>query len=341
MKSRMSQYRGVGRGAEGGFSLVELMIALVLGLVLLAGVASVFVGSKQAFRTQESLGGIQETGRFINYMVVPYVRLAGYLADPLVQVNPVEYFLRPGPDDEEIEDDLSEEYSPDEDLFRALWGVDGDPDAAASATAAAAGVTYAARSDVLVVRYLGQAAPADDAAADGQMRTCLGLPASGDAAAGLRADHMAENVFFISAQENGVSSLSCRARVYTMGAPGSEPTELWSNGPQPLLPNVQDMQILYGEDTDPSDDVPAAGGTPGYFPNIFRRADQVSNWQRVVTVRISVTVDGGDRTEGDMSVGSREEDEEDDYVAEENLVEDGRLRRTFTTTLNIRNRLRS
>lgn len=47
-----------------GFSLVELMIAMLLGLILIAGVVSVFVSSSQTYRLQESLFRVQESGRF-------------------------------------------------------------------------------------------------------------------------------------------------------------------------------------------------------------------------------------------------------------------------------------
>lgn len=46
-----------------GFSLVELMIALVLGLILIGGVINIFVANRQAFRTSENLARVQENAR--------------------------------------------------------------------------------------------------------------------------------------------------------------------------------------------------------------------------------------------------------------------------------------
>lgn len=47
-----------------GFTLVELMIALSLGLVLFAGVMSVFVGMRTTAAETSSYGELQENGRF-------------------------------------------------------------------------------------------------------------------------------------------------------------------------------------------------------------------------------------------------------------------------------------
>ena len=50
--------------AQQGFSLVELMIAMLLGLLLLVGVVNLFLGSSQTYRLQEALFRVQESGRF-------------------------------------------------------------------------------------------------------------------------------------------------------------------------------------------------------------------------------------------------------------------------------------
>ncbi len=46
-----------------GFSLIELMIALVLGLLVIAGASSVFLSNKQSYRTGEALSRVQEGSR--------------------------------------------------------------------------------------------------------------------------------------------------------------------------------------------------------------------------------------------------------------------------------------
>ncbi|RDH45522.1 PilW family protein [Zooshikella ganghwensis] len=63
---------------QSGLSLIELMIALVLGLLLLAGVLQVFLGSSQTYRLTGDLARAQENGRFALDMLARDIRMAGY-----------------------------------------------------------------------------------------------------------------------------------------------------------------------------------------------------------------------------------------------------------------------
>ncbi|MEW6445756.1 MAG: PilW family protein [Pseudomonadota bacterium] len=60
-----------------GFTLVELMIALVLGLLIIGGVISVFISNKQTYRTNEGLSRIQETARTAFELMAREIREAG------------------------------------------------------------------------------------------------------------------------------------------------------------------------------------------------------------------------------------------------------------------------
>ena len=60
-----------------GFSLVELMVALTLGLIVVGGVISVFVTNQQAFRTTESLSRVQENARIAFELMAREVRQEG------------------------------------------------------------------------------------------------------------------------------------------------------------------------------------------------------------------------------------------------------------------------
>lgn len=51
------------RNGQVGFGLVELMVALVLGLIVVGGAISVFASNRQAFRTTEGLSRLQENAR--------------------------------------------------------------------------------------------------------------------------------------------------------------------------------------------------------------------------------------------------------------------------------------
>lgn len=65
-----------------GFSMVELLIAVTLGLVLLLGVTQVYQGYKQSYNQQEGMAELQETARFATQFLVRTVRQAGYRHSP-------------------------------------------------------------------------------------------------------------------------------------------------------------------------------------------------------------------------------------------------------------------
>jgi len=62
-----------------GLTLVELMTALVISLVLLAGVAQVFVANKQTYQFSQSFARNQENARFSVNVLTRALRTAGYL----------------------------------------------------------------------------------------------------------------------------------------------------------------------------------------------------------------------------------------------------------------------
>ena len=61
-----------------GLSIVELMIALTIGLVILVAVTTLLVNSKRAYTTQDRLARVQENGRFAMQFLIKDLRLAGY-----------------------------------------------------------------------------------------------------------------------------------------------------------------------------------------------------------------------------------------------------------------------
>jgi type IV pilus assembly protein PilW len=65
-------------GGKGGFSLVELMIAMAVGLVVLAGVYTVFVLQNKTFSTQEDLVEMQQSVRAGMDIMSREIGMAGY-----------------------------------------------------------------------------------------------------------------------------------------------------------------------------------------------------------------------------------------------------------------------
>ncbi|HJO12117.1 MAG: PilW family protein [Gammaproteobacteria bacterium] len=65
--------------ASHGLSLIELLIAMALGLTITAGVIQIYVGNNATERSQEARGRIQENGRFALNFLSQELRMAGYL----------------------------------------------------------------------------------------------------------------------------------------------------------------------------------------------------------------------------------------------------------------------
>lgn len=74
----MSKLPSIRRDAP-GFSLVELMVALVISLVLIGGVIKIYLGSKQAYRVQDNQARLQENGRMALFYLTKDLRMAGYM----------------------------------------------------------------------------------------------------------------------------------------------------------------------------------------------------------------------------------------------------------------------
>jgi len=114
---------------------------------------------------------------------------------------------------------------------------------------------------------------------------------------------------------------AARQLIYAIG-PGSEgQPALFRNG-QELLDGVENLQILYGEDTDGS-------GVANYYVP----ADQVADMDDVISIRFAiVALSYDDNLTGGMA--------QNYSVLGNNLVAaDNRLRQVYTSTVSIRNRL--
>jgi type IV pilus assembly protein PilW len=61
-----------------GMTLIEIMIALLIGAFLIGGVLEIFINSKQTYRMQEGLSRLQENGRFALEFLAKDIRMVGY-----------------------------------------------------------------------------------------------------------------------------------------------------------------------------------------------------------------------------------------------------------------------
>lgn len=65
------------RGLTAGFTLIELMIALLLGLLVMAAAIGIFLSNRQAYSATENLGRVQENVRFAFELMAHDIRRAG------------------------------------------------------------------------------------------------------------------------------------------------------------------------------------------------------------------------------------------------------------------------
>jgi len=262
----MNKYPHKPRRSQSGFSLVEILVAMTLGLVLLGGTIVIYASSKNSYRLQENIAGMQENARFAILALRSNLEMAGFPS-----INNVAPFL-----------------------------------VAADETSDGGGND----SDRITIRY--------QSATD-----CLGnaTPDSGPDKG------IAVNRYFINADDN----LAC-----------------WGNGnnaSQPLVENVDNMQILYGVDTDTSSDGVA---------NLYVNATEVDagiinpgtpDWDRVVSLRLALLVSSEtaiDNPATTTDTNSPSESTSRDF----NLLDaptitkdDGRIYRKFITTVPLRNRI--
>ena len=73
---------------QGGFTIVELMIAGLLGIILTAGVIQLFIGSNRNYSLQDELANVQEDGRFALIFLENEIQRGGWIDDFNREVPP-------------------------------------------------------------------------------------------------------------------------------------------------------------------------------------------------------------------------------------------------------------
>jgi len=80
---------------EGGFTLVELMVAIAIGLFLISVVGVLFVNSKRTYLAQDANSRVQESSRYATEFLGRQVRESGYLNIVFNQLSPINLFAVP------------------------------------------------------------------------------------------------------------------------------------------------------------------------------------------------------------------------------------------------------
>ena len=341
--------------AQRGFSLVEMMIAMVIGLILIAGVIQIFISSKQSYRVQDSMGRLQENARFAMDFLSREVRMAGFTGcfkgNPTTMENILnnasDYswsvnnmvagneatsatawspaldasltgMVKPGTDVITIRHmssqgiNLSSPYNNSAQLFvNDPTGLNlGDilmvTDCTQGSIFQATNISYSSSSHKYDVVH-SNSGPYTPGNANPLMANSYGP--------GSEIAKLVNSVFFVGTGTNGDPALFQRS----LQLVGNTSTMV----NQELVDNVDDMQILYGEDTDNDGSA-----------NVYVTADAVTNMDNVVSVRISLLM----RTADDHLIPTKQVYTYDTYSGSSHTASDYRIRRVFNSTVKLRNR---
>lgn len=320
---------------QGGVSLVESMIAMLLGIILLGGVLQVFASTRQSYRVHDAVSRMQESGRMALEIIARDVRMAdfwGCLNDGSEVVNNLNNagagfidFTAGGLDGIEgaggAPDTLILRGGGGESAFtvRPPYGPQ------ASANIKISGGNDFEQHDIIIISDCSggdifQISNADPNGAGVLVHnTGAASPgnhnASNPACPGANA-HCLSKIYGADA-----SVITAEETVFSIG-PGSEgQPALFRNGLE-FLDGIEDLQIVYGEDSDGS-------GVANYYVP----ADQVIDMADVISIRFAVVARSYDDNLTDGLTQNYS-------VLGNNVVAgDSRLRQVYTSTVTIRNRL--
>ena len=82
MRHRNNRAPAFRRAAQRGYSLIELSVAMLVALFLLAGLLTVLQGTRKTSLSQSSLAQLQDDERIAMTILANVVQEAGYFPDP-------------------------------------------------------------------------------------------------------------------------------------------------------------------------------------------------------------------------------------------------------------------
>lgn len=345
-----------------GLSLIELMIALVIGLILTAGTIQIFLSTKATYRLETALSRMQETGRFIVDVMAKEIRMAGFngcasrgtITPNVIANNPPP--IIPSADNAVNGFNASgaSSWTPGIPASLFLTGVISGTDVITVNRASECGAAVAgnylptnANVQVSLPNNCGfvQNQPVlitDCQGADiYQISNTPGGSGGVQTTAHASGANTTNNVSKTYGPDSQIFQYLSNTFYLANGGSG-EPAlwlSLWNPGyPDPTDPNfdavngflkleladgVEDMQILYGVDN---------GGDE--YANTYVSADAVTNWIDVKSVRINLLLRSDDRiTEEPRSVTFN------GAVVNSGAGADQRLRMIYSSTITLRNRL--
>ena len=329
-----------------GMTLIEIMIAVGISAILLTGLLQVLISSKQSYRVTEASARLQENGRFAVGFLAEDVRMAGYTGCYSGAPTNIESILNtPNNFNWNFNNNLEGNeamgggaWSPALDASLAGQVTDGtdvivmrgladdgislvDPYSDSGQVFVDPAVNNVNVGDILMVTDCSQASMfqvTNEQLAGGKLNIVhsngggppgnTGPLLGKDYGADAQLARFVTNVYFIGTGASGEPALFRQ----TLGTAGAMVA-------QELVEGVENMQILYGEDTDADD-----------IANRYVTADNVADMTKVASVRISLLL----RTDDAIASAAQTYA----YDGANVTAGDLRIRRVFTTTVKLRNR---
>ena len=321
-----------------GVTLVELMIALAIGLLVTVAMLKVYVDASRMYRFNEGLARIQENGRFALEFIRRDARVAGFwgcysdatLTNGVSATSDAYINVGAGHITGTSDDGLN---SSDSITFRSATG------SGALVTSGMSGTGDSVTVESVGALSTNTAVLISDCE-DGDLFQVTGI-------AGTALAHAAGANANVSPNLN--KAYAAGARVYEAReatfciAPGADPAQpalrrlvnptpgqtCASNGDE-LLEGIENMQILYGEDTDADADGANGDGTANRYVAFGASGLDID---RIVSVRISLLA---------RSLNNNLTTAPSPYtfngIAVTPASTDKYLRKVFTTTITLRNK---
>lgn len=341
------------RKYQQGMTLIEIMIALLIGAFLLGGILHIFINSKQTYRMQEGLSRMQENGRFAMSFLERDIRMAGFrgcnsTTTPTNNLNsPTDFLNAFGTAIEGFESTSASAWTPT--INAAITSPLGGSDVITIRRADDQSFTVTTHASATANLTLDASATTAELKSTGFLKS----DGTNNYTTAIVSDCSATAVFQVTgiagtvlSHATGLNSSPCvpcnasndlgktyvGAQVYPINTisfyvrtgAGGQPSlyrRIGSNAAEEMVEGIENMQILYGEDTD-------ADSTANYYVP----ANSVVNMGNVVSIRISLLV----RTIDDNLAASPLTYT---YNGATTTPTDRRLRRVFNSTIAIRNRL--
>lgn len=351
--------------SQSGMTLIEIMIALLIGAFLIGGIMQIFISSRQTYRMQEGLSRLQENGRFALDFLADDIRMAGFLGcnsqATLTNVlnTPTSFLYNFGVALEGFESTSSSAWTPaiNTAITTPLGGSD------VITIRRAADQSFPVTAHVFDTAANTSTLTLDGTATTASLQTAGFLtsattPANNCAtavvsdcstAAVFQVSAIAGSVFshntgsactpanstnnlgktYVGGQVYPISTISYYIRTRTGASQPSLYHKVDLNDAEELMEGIEQMNIWYGEDTDMDT---ATGISSDYVPNYYVPANSVVNMRRVVSIRVSLL---GATLDDNLSSQSLPYT----YNGATTTPTDRKIRRVFNTTIAVRNRL--